>query len=146
MNSARANMRAKNATKCTGCNDQDAIWILIDYDNIQLLCDSCMNEISSIEGEINLDFYSIFLGWAPIFEHINKNLKYLDEQYSSLLKEYSKFKKEAGKSEAIEALMRKQPYINVTPRGQYSIQSTSNADRLVKEIMIILFPDEEDKE
>ena len=99
-----------------------------------------------MEGEINLDFYHINLGWAPIFEHINRNLKYLDEKYGSLLKEYSKFKKEAGKSEAIEALMRKQPYINVTPRGQYSIQSTSNADRLVKEIMIILFPDEEDKE
>jgi len=132
--------------KCTSCERHDARWVLIDYDNIQLLCGICYQETCSMEGEINLDFYHINLGWAPIFEHINRNLKYLDEKYGSLLKEYSKFKKEAGKSEAIEALMRKQPYINVTPRGQYSIQSTSNADRLVKEIMIILFPDEEDKE
>ena len=158
MNSARANMRAKNATKCTGCNDQDAIWILIDYDNIQLLCDSCMNEISSVEGEINLDFYSIFLGWAPIFEHINKNLKYLDEQYSFLLKEYSKFKKEAGKSEAIEALMREQRYIKIHHWSDGSVKSysvggviaghmqSSDGPKLASAILAILFPDEEFKE
>ncbi len=46
-----------------------------------------------MEGEINLDFYHINLGWAPIFEHINRNLKYLDERYCSLLKEYTQFKK-----------------------------------------------------
>ena len=81
--------------KCSGCKKWDAIWVLIDYDNIQLLCNSCIQEISNIEGEINLDFYSIPMGWAPIIEHINRNLKYIDEKYGSLLKEYYKLKKEA---------------------------------------------------
>ena len=81
--------------KCTGCEKQGATWVLIDYDYVQLLCNNCMKEISTIEGEINLDFYSIPLGWTPIIEHINRNLKYLDERYGSLLKEYSKLKKEA---------------------------------------------------
>jgi len=144
--------------KCTGCEKHEAIWALIDYDNIQLLCNSCIQEISTLEGEINLDFYSIPMGWNPIIEHINRNLKYLDEQYSSLLKEYSKFKKEAGKSEAIEALMKEQRYIKILHWSDGSVKSysvggvttghmqSSDGPKLVYAILAILFPDEEVKE
>ncbi len=144
--------------KCTSCERHDARWVLVDYDNIQLLCGICYQEICSTEGEINLDFYHINLGWAPIFEHINKNLKYRDEKYSSILKEYSKFKKEAGKSEAIEALMREQRYIKIHHWSDGSVKSysvggviaghmqSSDGPKLASAILAILFPDEEAKE
>lgn len=135
--------------KCQDCIDKEnnlfahAKYVLVDYDSIRLLCQNCFDDYCRMEGELNLDFFDLEMDLEQAFKKISEVMEFRTKQYHQVLEEHAWLKKEIRKLEAIENLMRNQPYVTVTPRGQYSIRPASNVDRLVKEIMERLFPDEE---
>lgn len=94
--------------KCEDCIDKkskpinNAEYVLVDYDSLKLLCQSCLNEYCHIEGEMNLDFYSLNIGLSSAFKRIDEILKYNGSRYSHLLREYSALKKLSEDSEEVK--------------------------------------------
>lgn len=65
---------------------QEAKYILVDYDRIDPLCRSCLDERLYMEGEINLDYYHLGLDSTVLVRRINEILNYhrgMIERYST---------------------------------------------------------------
>jgi len=75
--------------KCIDCiekevkNPKEAEYYLINnYESVHPICTSCLQDYIEIEGEINLDYYSIKItgpGQIVFIQRINEVLKYLNE-------------------------------------------------------------------
>ena len=85
--------------RCIDCvekgmkNPNKADFVLVDYDSVKPLCDSCLEEYCYMEGEVNLDFYSLSLGLENLLGRLDELLKYHTEMQRRLVRD----KKEATK-------------------------------------------------
>ncbi len=77
----------------------EAEWILFgdtttDY-QVKILCDPHLQQYREGEGDMNIDYKRIDEGvWFEVIEEVNKTLKYLNNQYARLLREYTTQKKQ----------------------------------------------------
>jgi len=75
--------------KCIDCIEkgdlppEDAeLYLINEYDSVRPLCQGCFDDYAYMEGEMNLDFYSIEIkgiGQETFIKRINEVLKYLNE-------------------------------------------------------------------
>ncbi len=85
--------------KCVECEKNEAEWILVDHEHVKPLCKACLDNFIDMEGEMNLNFYLIANGLEPVFEEINKNLKYCWDKYGRLLQECISLKKRVERND-----------------------------------------------
>ena len=89
--------------KCIDCiekkvkepNDAES-YLINDYDSVRPLCQNCLDEYIQMEGEMNLDFYSIEitgLGQYEFIKRVNEVLKYLNEMNARYSDRYFAAKK-----------------------------------------------------
>ena len=79
--------------RCIDCvekgmeNPNKADFVLVDYGSVKPLCSSCLEEYCYMEGEINLDFYSLSLGLENLFARLDELLKYHMEMQTRLVRD-----------------------------------------------------------
>ena len=78
--------------KCFECtekgdeNPRKAEYLLVDYDRVVPICETCLDEVLYMEGEINVDSYYIGFDLTGAIRRINRILKYhqeMIERYSN---------------------------------------------------------------
>ena len=75
--------------KCIDCIEkgdlppEDAeLYLINEYESVRPLCQGCFDDYAYMDGEMNLDFYSIEIkgvGQETFIQRINEVLKYLNE-------------------------------------------------------------------
>lgn len=80
--------------KCFDCEEYEAEFVLVEYEQVLPLCKGCLDGHINIEGDMNLSYFHIS-ELELIFNEINAILKYDCDVYERLLKEYLTLKKEA---------------------------------------------------
>ena len=89
--------------KCIDCIEKNSlspedaeVYLVNDYESVRPLCQSCFDEYAYMEGETNLDFYSIEikgLGQYEFIKKINSTLKYLNTMNGKYADRYFAAKK-----------------------------------------------------
>jgi len=83
--------------RCSQCGQEEAEYAVVDSEGIQVLCGGCFHEFTGLFGEIEPEWMMVSItgvGSETFIKTINNLLQYNENQYSRLLKEYSKLKKE----------------------------------------------------
>jgi len=84
--------------KCSQCGREEAEYAVVDYEWVQVFCEGCFREYIAMNGEIDTDWMTVSItgiGAEKFLKTLNDILRYHEEQYERLLRQYDDLKKRA---------------------------------------------------